>query len=221
MAQNYDGFGNADVDDDDYSFSGAGKSAKDVQGSDLVDRPGFYHMELTGVVPDFSGVNRRGQERTKHVRFDFTVVHSVNGQSPQGSRYFHKHWVGTKNPEWEQDAALKLAMGLGVAKEVKNPDGTAEIVDSETGSTAMTLATFKRAVGNQAIVKLVLEKDNDGKERITCPYTSVYRPDDPRVRDVPKDIDALEGAGIFVGSEDAPLSSAPDADDDLPDFPDT
>lgn len=183
---------------DDWELDGTGKSAEDLGGGNNVDKEGWYHFEVADVVADLSRVNAKGNPKSPSIRFDLLVIHPHEGQSPVGARLFHRLYLGSKDggppAEGSRDAAFRFGLGLGILKEIGEGDQKS-IVDAETGSPKIGLATWQRAKGRQCIAKVVAEKEEKFGERFVIPYGRVFDVADPAVEKVPKNLQAIKLAG--------------------------
>lgn len=199
---------------DDFELDGDGVSEEDLNsGGGLVNKAGRYHFEVRMVKADLDTHDSKGNERSPSVRLDLVVLHSVEGQSPEGARLFHRLYVkgkgGDPASEGARNGVLKFCTALGVAKEIKSGDKS-KIVDSETGG-PINLATLNRAVGNQLIAEVDWEEPEPpykGKWRI--PYNNVWHPMNPAVADVPKSHEYLALAGYKVDDQPADAIDDPD-----------
>lgn len=229
MSQDNGGFGNQEPDDDVLAWDSSEVSAADVGGSRGVDKEGYYHFEITGVAPVIHQTNRKGGAVSNHIRIDMVVLKSVEGQSPQGSRHFHRIYLeskdGPEKTEKLKHMGYRFLLGCGVLREVEPLGGKPHLVDAETGETKVNLATWRKCEGKQVVAKIEKETSMyQGKEQIDyrIPFGNVYRPDDPKVADVPKDEDSLLAGGYSITSG----AAAGNPDDDSPfaaagDFTDT
>ena len=106
-------------------------------GGGTLDREGWYHFDISDVTPELDPLNKDGEDKAPAVRFDLTVMKSVDGQSPQGSKLFHRIYVGVAGggppAEGSKKAAFQFGLGIGVLTEVKDENGEASIVDAGTG----------------------------------------------------------------------------------------
>lgn len=209
---------------EDFSFNSEGVDPDKVErGGGLVDKEGMYHVEISDVELDLkmlkeSGKNA-GSANTPSVCFHLLVLHSVDGQSPEGAQHFHRIYLRAAGGGAASEGALGLAMkfasrlGLVVAKDV---DGRKVFVDPQTGTTKIPVSLWERAKGMQAIVQVKFEKsDNPNfKDSYKIPFSEVYQVDDPRVAKVPKNAVALAMIGK-KSAADTNGESAPGVGDDL------
>lgn len=201
----------ATTDPDAFAFDGDGMSSDDL-GSDDVKLGGWYHLECVDVVPDLGTVNKQGKPKSPSIRFDLVVLQSVDGQSAQGSRHFHRIWVGAPGggpaAEGSRNSAFRFGLSLGLLREIER-DGRKAIVDAATGSTRITLNTWMRAKGMQMVAELKVQKDEKYGDKIEIPFGRVHQVDDPEVAKVPKNAQALRLIG--KGAAPANGTSAPTA----------
>lgn len=191
-----DEWGTTTFNDDDYVFDGSGRSEADL-GSSFVNKEGWYHFEVADVVRELERVSERGQAKSPAMRFDLVSLHDVAGQSPSGSRHFHRIYVGSKDggppAEGSLKSALRFGVGLGILREVEI-DGQPAIVDAQTGSPQIRVSTWERAKGMQLVARIEKRQEQEGSKygpSYEIPFARVYQPDDPQVADVPKNLEAL------------------------------
>lgn len=201
-----DNWGNESLDTfDDYELDGSEVDGDDLVGGDQVDQEGWYHLEIADVVPELDTVSDSGREKTPAVRFDCVVMQSVKGQSPQGSRLFHRIYVAGKGGGPPADGAIKSALrfglGVGLLKQIEQ-DGKKITVDAVTNSPKINSETWKRAKGLHFVAKVNKEVDEKYGDKFQIPFGRCYRPSDPAVAKVPKNKEALAMA------ESAPASQA-------------
>lgn len=182
--------GDFDIPTDGYDSSDLGS------GGETVDREGWYHFEIADVVPELDAISNSGNEKTPAVRFDLLVLHTTDGQSPKGSRHFHRLYVGQKGggpaKEGSVKSNMRFCLGLGLMKEI-DKGGKKIAVDSATGEPKISMATLQRAKGMQCVAKIVKRKDDDSQFEI--PFSRVHSVHSPEVSHVPKDMAAVALAG--------------------------
>ncbi|HWA99357.1 MAG TPA: hypothetical protein VG713_12730 [Pirellulales bacterium] len=183
-------------------------------GGETVDKEGTYHFEITDVVKELDTTSTNGKDKSPCLRFDMLVLETVKGQSPAGSRHFHRVYVagkgGTTISEGAKKNALRFGLGLGLLAEITKDDRTI-IVDKLTGLPKIPLSLWDRAKGMQCIAKIKLDK-GDGKydPKHEIPFSRVYQVNDPAVADVPKNAEALAmlGGGTGAGAESGSQAKA-------------
>ena len=79
---------------DDYAFDGGSYGQSDLGSGDQINKDGWYHCEVSDVVLDLDTLSHQGKSKSPSIRFDLTVLETVTGQSPAGSRLFHRIYVG-------------------------------------------------------------------------------------------------------------------------------
>lgn len=174
-------------------------------GGDLVNKPGRYHFEVTDVVADLDTVNSRsGKAKSPSIRFDLLVLHTVEGQSPAGSRMFHRIYVGASGggppKEGAIKSALRFAIGLGLAHE-EEIEGVKRVICNHTNTTRFPLPAWLGAKGKHFMAAVAEEKQQDdqaGEPRLVIPFGRCYQPNDERVSDWPKNVDLLTAAGYKI-----------------------
>lgn len=190
-----------------FEFDADGFSSEDLGGGS-VDKEGYYHFDISDVKNELETLSNKGNERSPCVAFTMTVLESVAGQSPAGSKHWHRVYMAAKGGAPASEGAIKNAlrfgMGLGLLKEVEK-DGRKCIVDAATGSTKITPATWANAKGKQCVAKVVHKAAEGGfPEGYEIPFSRVYQVDDPAVKDVPKNRDALALIGKTSAAAGAP-----------------
>lgn len=188
------------VNRDQFFFDGEGVGEDDLGKSQIVNKEGWYHLECSGMSEELDPINDKGEEKSPSLRFELTVLETVAGQSPAGTKQYHSVWMAAKGgapaTKGSRDSALRFGIGMGVLKLVTEGENS-KVVDAETGSTRITIDTFKKIVGKQTIAQIVYKPaDGKFKEGYEIPFGRCYRPDDPYVDTVPKSVAALEAAGI-------------------------
>jgi hypothetical protein len=149
----------------------------------MIDKEGKYHCEIMTVHKELETEDANGEPRTPSIRFDLQVLHSVKGQSPKGSRLYHRLYFSDK--EFARDQALKLALRLGLM--VKR---NGKAIDPHTGTGRITPELFERAEGLQVVCEVKEEMYRD-KKQYRVPFNEFFLVSDERVKAVPKDPDSL------------------------------
>lgn len=180
----------------DFSLDGEGFSRDDLgPGGETIDKEGWYHLEVTDVKPDLEVVNNKGGDKSPSICFHLLALQTVQGQSPAGSRHYHRIYVGAKGGAPPSDGAVKSALrfglGLGLIAEIEK-DGRPVMVDKSTGLTKMPVSMWLRAKGMQFVAKVGF-KPAEGKfpAGYEIPFGRCYQVDDPQVADTPKNKEAL------------------------------
>ena len=202
-------------DGDNFSFSGSGVSGKEVEqgGQGLVDKEGWYHFAVHATKDILETLTAQGQPKSPAIRFDMLVLQDVEGQSPAGSKLFHKVYVagagGADPSEGSRENMFRFLLGMGLLRSVED-EGGQSLVDAETGKADFDLSLFHRAKGRQCIAQ-IKHKPASGKfrEGWEIPFNRVFQVDDPRVAEVPKNEEALamlakEGSSEAGDSTEAP-----------------
>lgn len=208
------GFDDEASNEPNFSFDTSNTSKDDLGGSNIVEKPGWYHFEVTDVKAEMATVGKKGGEKSPHVLFTLSVLNSIPGQAAAGAMYFHRCYVAAKGGKGEAaegavNSNLRFLYGLGALVESdtqKKEDGTPVLVDAVTKEPNVTWETFKRCKERQLIARVVLgepqfNKPNDPASgvkyegRYEIPFGRTFRPDDPQVADVEKDGEALKLAG--------------------------
>jgi len=217
-----DEWANNDTEDfENYDMDSEGTTSDEVDKSkDQVDKEGWYHFEIADVVNELDTLSDNGKEKTPAIRFDMAVLETVGGQSPAGSRHYHRLYVGGRGGGPPSDGArkmaLKCALRLGL---LVDRDG--KIVDPTTGLTKFGISLWHRAKGMQCVANIKLEKGEDGyADRYQVPFNEFFQVDDPKVASVPKNMAALEltGKGESRSGQQKPPESGTAGIDDLADL---
>lgn len=177
-----------------------------------VDKPGFYHFAIQEVTahPETCKNGNPNQPVSPHLLLICRVLHSVPGQSPEGSVYFHRMYMQGKGGGPAAKGCIQnntnFLVGVGIMRTVKrtNAEGK-EIsvgVDAETGSTKVENLTSRlkglQFVGN---IKHVPSDDPQYGDKFELKFGSgAYTVDNPAVADVPKNVEALKEIGITLGN---------------------
>jgi hypothetical protein len=188
---------------DGYEMDAGNVNADELGGGgDMVNKIGNYHFEVSDVVADLDTVNSRsGKAKSPSIRFDLLVLHSVDKQSPAGSRMFHRIYVGAAGggppKEGAIKSALRFAIGLGLARE-EEIEGVKRVVCNATNTTRFPLTAWLAAKGKHLMAKVIEEKQDEhssGEPRFVIPFGRCYQPSDELVADWPKNVDLLVAAG--------------------------
>jgi hypothetical protein len=199
-------FGTYDASDVDASEVGSGELP--------VDKPGMYHFLIEATArPSTHYKDDMNKSRKPDVLCICTVLHSVLGQSPEGSVYYHSvilgGYGGGEYKRTDRDKMCNFMVGLGILK--KQGD---KIIDPETGSTKLNFATFAKRLNNvQFVGKITF---NAGGAKFTLNESGEQVPDgkyqdkyelswgkgafpvgDARVKNVPKNEDMLRAGGYL------------------------
>jgi hypothetical protein len=193
-----------------------------MESSPVVDMKGWYHFEVASVTCDLGVTNQQGNVQSPHVLVKCTVVHTVPGQSPAGRTLYHRLTVGGRGGGPPSDGAKKATLrfleGCGVVR-WGNVDGQPSLVDSETGSDDLDVATFERLRGRHFIAYIDEQPSNDPKygPRFAIPYGRSYSMTDERVADKPRNVALYQQSqaggtsGSTIGARPTPsVSSVPD-----------
>lgn len=202
---------------DEFRFDSADFDTDEMGGGEIIDKEGWYHLEVADVKPELAPLDDRGNPRTPSIRFDLLVLHSAPKQSPAGSRHFHRIYMGTKGggvaKDASKEAAIMFGLGVGILNKQKL-NGKHVAVDAATGSTMLNVATFLRAKGKQCVAKISFKKGDDKyKDAYEIKFGRTYRLDDPAVADVPKNAEALAMAGKLPAAPPPPAATAQPARD--------
>jgi hypothetical protein len=167
-----------------------------------VEKPGKYHFEVTLAEYRLDTVDKGGHHAAPHVLVALTVIHTVPGQSPEGSRFLVNLFVAGKGggprEKWQTEQTINLLEGFGL---VTRKDGL--LIDPENGTTKLNWKTWaSRLRGMQVIADVKMSKPDPER---TNPQTGkpydprpelgygrgVYQVTDPKVKDVAKNTVAL------------------------------
>jgi hypothetical protein len=187
---------------EDFAMDASEISPSDLGGGDVIDKEGWYHLEVVDVKNEFDLLSDKGKEKSPCVVLTCNVLETVKGQSPAGSKYFHRIYVASKGggapAEGAVKSALRFGVGLGLFFVIEK-DGREFIVDGSTGSFKIMASTWQRSAGVQFVAKIKLEKSDDPKfpDKYTVPFGRAYDPRDPAVADTPKNKEALKMAGYL------------------------
>jgi len=183
-----------------------------------LDKPGKYHFAIQAS-EKLAVVNEsNGEQTSPHISLTLNVIHTVEGQSPEGSVLFANLWLagkgGAPREEWQTTQTMNLLMGLGLVVE---KDG--KLVDPETGTTKLNWRTWvKRLDGMQCIGDVKMSKPDANRldPRTQKPYPArpelpfgrgLYQVDDPKVKAVPKNVAALATIGKSHAAPEAPAGT--------------
>ena len=199
-----------DATQDPFSYDTSEDTAEDVnKGGGSVDKEGWYHFEVNSVDVDLDThkdmSDPDSDEKTPSVCLTLDVLKSVNGQSPEGSRMWHRIYVAGKGgkpiSEGGRKMLIKAALRTGLLREV---DGK---LVKDDGTPGVHPNLFKQLEGMQLIAEVKLEKGSKGyKDRYVIPFQMLYQVDDPDVAKVPKNEEMLALAGKSA-------AAAPDGDE--------
>lgn len=184
--------------DDGFTFSTEGCDPDDIQRGGWIDREGNYHFEVSDVK-----VNTE-EGKTPHLEFALTVLHSVNGQCAEGSKFTHRMYLTDKEGGIRMNTLFGLRTGALLAKPTGEKDQKGNpkhiAVDPKTGTTRVTLATWQAIKGSQFVGQVKTGKPYtgaDGKERsrLELQIGKCYPVDAEEVADVPKNVQAMKVIG--------------------------
>ena len=189
--------------DDSYSFETGDLDPNEVERGGWIDREGQYHFEITDVKFD-----RSKNKGTPYVELVLTVLHTVKGQSPEGSRFTHEAYF-TENTRG-MVSALAHRIGAVIAKPTGEvgADGKPKMtyIDVKTGKAAINKETFLAVKGSQFIGFVKFGKartGDDGKNydaKLELYVGKSWPVDSPEVADVPKNLNAMK----LIGKVSAP-----------------
>ncbi len=189
-----EGFDSWDTDDVDASDIGSG--------APRADRVGFYHFGINATArPETSDKKDMSKLRCPDILLACEVLKGVKDQSPEGSVYYHNLIIAGKGggpiESYDKTKTLNFLVGVGILKKV---DG--RVIDPETGSTKINTNTLeKRLNGLQFIGKLELNRGGIKDEATGERYPDrielswgrgAFQVDDPKVKDIPKNEEALK-----------------------------
>lgn len=185
----------------------------DTVNPDQLDRgtcktAGKYHVELLAVKED-----ENKKSGAKDLRFDFQIL-AGTVKTEVGNVFYHREQA-PNGDETRIYHMTKLAVQLGAVKKEEVGPGK-----------ALNPRKFFDAEGRQYVISVV--ETPDKKDPAKGPYYNlgrVWDVNDEAVADVPKDIEALESAGVSTGAStpgksaattpktETPLASTEDFDD--------
>lgn len=192
----------------DFSFDSDGVDPSKVGSTITVDLPGKYHLEIGKVREDFDTQDDKGGLKSATLNIPCHVVHSVPGQSPEGTIHYQRLILSGKGggaPEpWMVQVSVAFLAGIGLLKEI---DG--KFIDPETKSTRINVKTLKarlerwQFIGWLKLVKGTKKNKSDPDENAERYPDSIEFPfgrgafpiDDEQVRNVPKNLDCLKLIG--------------------------
>ncbi len=164
-------------------------------GGEQVNKEGWYHLEVTDVKPDLATLDNNGNPHSPQICFTMMVLQTVDGQSPAGSRLYHRIYLGTKDGGPPKDAVVKAALRLGIALgllEYTEIEGAEVPVIAGTKNTRIPASVWRGAKGRQIVANVKLEKGTGNyKDKYAIPFGECYDPMDEAVAQVEKNIDAL------------------------------
>jgi hypothetical protein len=147
-------------------------------------KPGTFHVVVNDVR---EGESRKGKPIDGLTVTFEVLAGTVDGQA--GTSHTETFFLPSLDDN-DKNAAMKLRKltAMAVATNIVQPDQLGQEVD----------IPFTQMVGQQIVVKLErqMEKDGAGKytietEYVQVSYSDLYHVDDPAVKDVPKNADAL------------------------------
>lgn len=168
---------------DEFAVDTAEGDAGAVEGGRQIDKVGDYHLEIARVEC------KSEAGKTPSINLMCSVLATKPGQSPVGSIVFHDLWVNDK--EHNRNVLSKFAIAIGLARpEVR--DGKVVAVDPTTNSTRIGRAAWESAKGLQFVAHVQHEKSEDPRyqDKYKIDNRNVYHVHDPKVADVPKDVEA-------------------------------
>lgn len=192
-----------------YEMDGSGVGQGDLgSGGEQVNKDGTYHLECTDVKEELDTLNNQGKPKSPCIVFHLQVQESVKGQSPAGSRHFHRIYVagsgGGPLSDGARNSAFRFGLGLGLLEEIEI-DGRPNIKVKGANNTRIPLSVWHKAKGMQLVAKIEQEtkeaEDEQGNkkrvkgDRWQIPFGRVYQVDDPYVSEVPKNKEALAAIG--------------------------
>lgn len=189
--------------EEDFGWDSTDQDVDDIRSraQGTVDKPGWYQFEISNVELKLSPVNEKsGKENTPHILFTCTVANTVKGQSPVGSKFFHRLYVGgkggTEAAQYCKDQAVLFGSipSIGVF-EVRDVNGKRVAVDVVSKLPKVLPSAFQRAKCKYFMGKLGMGRATDQYEA-KLEMREVADPRDESVADVPKDWELLEAAGI-------------------------
>lgn len=176
-AEGFDDFDAGDVD------------ASQVGSRVTVDKPGKYHFEIVECKERPEKIDpATGKDRRPNILLTCVVLHTVEGQSPEGAIYYHELLLGgpggAPQEPWSKRATCNFLHGVGVL--VKHDD---KIIDPETKSTRIALGSLATRLKSLQFVGQVKREASDDpkyadKFRISFGQ-GVWRLDDPAIATVP------------------------------------
>jgi len=199
--------------DDGFSYDTEGLDSDQVEKSGWLDKDGNYHFEIADIKFDRSRL-----QATPYIEFTLIVLHSVPGQSPEGSRFTSTHYItdGTRPMVTlfgHRIGALK-AIPSGETNEKGQPKFV--YVDARTGSKVINQATWLATKGSQfvGVVRLGKDSERDGrvyKGRHELVGTKCWPVDSEEAADVPKNLQAMKliGKKPFEKAKTPAVATAP------------
>lgn len=219
-------------DNDEIGFDGWDTS--DVDPSDCESKPtiskvGKYHLEVVSVKPRPEKENEDGTPRRPDILLTCVVLHSVKGQSPEGSLYYENVIAGGKGggqpEEWAKKATCAFLHGVGLLRKEGQGDA-AKFIDPETGTTRIDFGKMcAKLEALQFVADIKKEKGTDGyDDKFKLSFgRGAYTIGHPAVSDVPLNKEAAQtflgrtGGGSKPPTDKPPASppASPDGDDEL------
>jgi hypothetical protein len=208
----------ASADNFDFDSDGVDTSKVSNETRFDLDKPGKYHFAIQAF-EKLAVINEsNGEQVMPHVSLALNVIHTVEGQSPEGFVLFANLWLagkgGAPREEWQTTQTMNLLKGLGLVVE---KDG--KLVDPETGTTKLNWRTWvKRLDGMQCIGDVKMSRPDATRldPRTQKPYPArpelpfgrgLYQVDDPKVKDVPKNAAALATIGKAHAAPETPAKA--------------
>ncbi len=185
--------------DDGFSFDANEVNADENEKGGWLDKEGQYHFEIADVLFDTS--KNKG---TPFVELRLTVLHSVPGQCPEGTKFSHSSYLS----EGARGMTTLLGHRIGALKMV--PTGELDdkgqpkhkYVDAKTNATAITKATWLAVKGGQFIGVVALRKERTDKNsgqvyeaKLELNGGKCWPVDAQEVADVPKNEQAMKLIG--------------------------
>lgn len=191
----------------DYSFDSSEHTKDDLYGGgEMVAVEGWYHFEVSDVKPDLDLFKSNGEPKTPCVVFSLTVLESVEGQSPAGSRLFHRVYLaaagGGAPAEGTIKSGLLFAVGLGLM-EFRDVDGREVAFDLKSGKSRLDWKRYLDAKSSQIVAHVQWSKEEEGskyKKKLEIPFGRCYQPDDPNV---PPNVSLNADALALIGKSPA------------------
>jgi len=192
------GWNNEKIEHEDggFSFDTDGTDASKVGSPLYVDCIGKYHFEIADAVLKPEVVDHDAKQVVPHINVQCVVLQDVPHQSATGAFYYHKVHLAGKGgmqiEEWAKNATIAFLLGVGLLREI---DG--KIIDPATNSTRIDIKTVPdRLKYMQFIGDIKKPKNSDPQkfaDKFELPFgRGAFRINDPAVRNVPKNVEALK-----------------------------
>ena len=167
-----------------FSFDAPGGDQLNGDDGNRIGEPGTFHLVITSV--------KEGEGPSGKPIDGFTFEADVLGGTVEGcAGKAHRETLFAPNlsgSDAAQAMARKKLAAFFIATGVMIPDQLGKSVDIDVD----------KAIGKQLIVDLERQKDKDEKGKYTIPtkyvqtaYANIYHVDDPDVKDIPKNAEAL------------------------------